>query len=333
MNKKPCLLTTYVAGSKYQAFIPLLVYSCKKAYPEYDVMLFLHEELSEDVKNSLKNSGLLSQVIIKEKVFGQSKETLPASFAGSYRWVLWDVKFLEYQYVYIVDVDMFYIREPKPLHLQHAERMAITGLPFDNLMRKRRILKKNPQSILRRIKYAGVRNFLSFLFTPVEIKRLSGLHFVDVERYYSHNNRRFLDEMRKKLDSKYFPPEVLDSNDEALLYHIATSMGYDCSVLGEQTNPTESLSFFNNTRLEFRPHHGIHLGIFKNDYFENMSDEFQKAFKPILESETYGYYIEKMKDLVKDASFISTYNSFEEVVKTYLKRMFHYYNIEINNYE
>ena len=330
MNKKPCLLTTYVAGLKYQAFIPLLVYSCKSAYPDYDIMLFLHEELNGDVKKSLTDSGLMSQVMIKEKVFAQNKATFPASFAGSYRWVLWDEKFRDYKNVYIVDVDMFYVREPKPLHIQHEERMALTGLPFDNLMRRRRLQKKTPHFILRRIKYAGFKNFFKFVRTPLDIRRLSGLHFVDVEKYYTEENLKYLDIIRQKLDGKYFPPEVLDSNDEALLYYIVTKMGYDCAKLGEQSNSTNSLSFEDNTRQEFRPHHGIHLGIFKNDYFENMNEDFQKAFKPILDSDTYAYYVEYIRGLVRDESFLSIYGHFAEIVKTYLKRMFHYYHIEIN---
>ena len=56
--------------------------------------------------------------------------------AQTLRWVIWDPIFMKYDYLYIADIDMFYIREPIPLHIQHVEHMTLTGLPFDNLIRK-----------------------------------------------------------------------------------------------------------------------------------------------------------------------------------------------------
>jgi hypothetical protein len=123
MEKKTCLLTTYIAGIKYQAFIPMLVYSCNNAYPEYDIMLFLHEDLNIEVKKSLLYSGLLDKVKIKENVFRSECSHCTRLQAQSFRWVLWDDSFYDYKYLYIIDVDMFYIREPMPLHEQHALRM------------------------------------------------------------------------------------------------------------------------------------------------------------------------------------------------------------------
>lgn len=67
-GEKDCLLTTYIAGTKYQAFIPLLVYSCKQAYPEYDIALFLHETLDPRVKQSLMETGLIDKVKILENI-------------------------------------------------------------------------------------------------------------------------------------------------------------------------------------------------------------------------------------------------------------------------
>ena len=300
--EKECLLTTYVAGKRYQAFIPLLVYSCKKAYPEYDIILFLHETLEVEIKLLLEKSGLIDKVIIRENVYAEDTK-MNALKAASYRWVLWDDIFLTYKYLYIVDIDMFYIREPKPLHLQHVERMQVSGLPFDNLVRKFR-WKRTFRALMRRIKYAHFHKLPQFISHKVIADNgLSGLHFIDIHSFYTSSNREYLDTIRARIKLPYYFPEIMVANNEVLLYRIVTDLGYDCSWLGFQSSPTIMLSFADNMRKEFRPHHGIHLGIFKSQSYSEWSENTRKSVEPILNSEAYSYYVQKYIEIFRTDEF------------------------------
>lgn len=130
------------------------------------------------------------------------------------RWVLWDLSFLQYDYLYIVDIDMLYVREPKPLHEQHIEHMRITGLCFDNM---RRIHKRNPfklSSIGQRIKYAGTKAILKYLFGSRIEYRATGLHFIKVSEYYSAIPQDHLSSIRKQIYSGDWLNRVMYPNDE-----------------------------------------------------------------------------------------------------------------------
>ena len=83
-------LTTFVQGHLYQEYLPMLIYSIGKAYPEYDVKIFLHDTLRDDLRPALDKMNSL--------------------VARSLRWVLWDESFRDYDYLYTIDIDMFYIR-------------------------------------------------------------------------------------------------------------------------------------------------------------------------------------------------------------------------------
>ena len=315
---------TYVAGEKYQAFIPMLVYSCYKAYPEYDIMLFLHEQLRQDIKNTLLQTRLYDKVTIRENVFRRELPRITALQSKSCRWVLWDDLFNQYDYLYIVDIDMFYIREPQPLHLQHSERMKMTGLPFDN-MRRTIKLTRNLATVLYRIKQSGLHNFGHFMFNKnVVEEKLSGLHFVNVKEYYSAENFRIINEVKQRLFRRYFFPEILTSNNEVLLANIVKQMGYDISRLGMQTDSIKSLSFTDIYRPEFRPHHGFHLGIFRAGIVKDSKND------PILDSETYRYYLQRYLDLIKEDDYKVFYNNLPLFAKTYIDQLHSYYNINFS---
>lgn len=323
MDKKPCLLATYVSGRKYQVFIPMLVYSCKKAYPEYDIMLFLHEELGQDVKDVLVKIGLIDKVTIKENSFRNELPTITPLQAKSCRWVMWDDSFRNYEYLYIVDIDMFYIREPMPLHLQHAKRMKMTGLPFDN-MRRKAYLHKSIKGLINRIRVSGLHNFKGYLFGKnICEEKLSGLHFVKVNDYYSESNSHVFEKVKNRLCRDYYFPEILTGNNEVLLANMTKEMGYDISCLGIQSDPVTSLSFENVLRSEFRPHHGFHLGIFREN------DISRTANDPVLESPTYKYYLDRYLEIVAGEDFQVFYNNLPSLARTYMDRLHFYYNIQI----
>lgn len=329
MEKKSCLLTTYVAGINYQAFIPIFVFFAKKAYPEYDIMLFLHETLDFEIEKVLKENNLYEDVIFRENIFSDGYSMLSRK-AGSCRWLLWDDCFYDYDYLYVVDIDMLYIREPKPLHVQHVERMFYTGLPFDNL-RRICVYDFSLRGLAQKLKYSGwkgVKSYIRNIKKPISM--LSGLHFIDVRKFYTSKNLEILENYRNRLNDKYYFPELPIPNEEVLLFEIITSMGYDSGVLGCQTCDSDNLlmlPFEDTKRKMFRPHHGIHLGIFKKQYYSEWNESTKKILKPILDSNTYRYYVEKYSEIYHSDEFQEILAIMPSRVREYIFRLNDYYNI------
>lgn len=157
--------------------------------------------------------------------------------AQALRWVLWDDSFTSYDYIYFIDIDMFYIKEPVPLHEQHEFHMKRTGLPFDNMRRivvvrefslKRQILRLAVLIKRHKIKYI-VRYFINF---RKDIYKLSGLHFVKVKEYYQVFTKNKILYYRNLIyDGSYVK---FGENDEAYLYYIMKDLNFDVDRLAAQ---------------------------------------------------------------------------------------------------
>lgn len=318
-NKSKVCLTTFIYGDSYQAYIPFLIYSCHKSNPEYDLVLFVHGSLSASVRESLNILDACNYRII-ENTFNDCPQMTPLK-SMALRWVLWDDSFLEYDYIYIVDIDMLYLKENMPLHKQHLIHMNVTGLSYDN-MRRRYIL--NPfclKSVLRRIKHAGFKSFFSFMFGKRVIYRATGLHFISVADYY----RKFTKSIREKflisIYNNQWLKDVMIPDNEALLYHILEEAGLTPNLMPTQSNSYASIEFRNPSREEFRPHHGIHLGLFR---FTIGANE-----KLILDSPAYKYYVEVFKtNLLNDTIFNELLARSPSYIKLSINMMYEYYDFK-----
>lgn len=310
-------LTTFIYGVRYQEYIPFLVYSCKKAYPEYDIVLFLYDKLTKDIKDQL--SKINSQnVYIHEGVFNDCPQMTPLK-AKSLRWVLWDDVFEKYDYLYIVDIDMLYIREPKPLHEQHIEHMKTTGLPYDNLARCLERTPFNYISIGSRIKTTGLQNLGGFFFGSRKDYRLSGLHFIKVDDYFRIYNEKLRRFYRNKIFQGTYMKNVYSCNNESFLYLLMKEIGLSPNRLAIQTDSCRMLDFNNCERPEFRPHHGIHMGIFRQE-IESPND--------ILDSQVYNYYVSQfVNTIMQDNSFLSILQMSSYNVKKQFDRLYRYYKL------
>lgn len=321
MTDKVCL-TTYIYGVRYQAYIPFLVYTCHSAYPDYDIRLFLYDALDAHIKEQLDSLNV-PNLYIKEKVFADCPNMTPLK-SKSLRWVLWDEEFLKYDYLYVVDIDMLYIRESTPLHVQHVEHMKTTGLPYDNLARCFRRHPLRLKSMGYRIKHAGYRSFLRYLFGSRDDYRLSGLHFIHVQPYY----QLFDEQVRKKYQDMIYDGSfvslTLSSNNEAFLYQAIKQTIPGIDRVAIQTESYKMLDFNNYTRPEFRPHHGIHLGIFRQDLHGRR--------KNILDCETYLYYIQRFQETyLTDSHFLHLYHNAPDFIKRQFEQLFDYYEIKLNH--
>lgn len=317
-------LTTFVYGVKYQAYIPFLVYSCHKAYPEYDIRLYLYDKLNTGVKKQLDLIDA-NNVVIKERHFADCPK-MNSLKAKSLRWVLWDDAFMEYDYLYVVDIDMIYIRESQPLHEQHILHMTTTGLAYDNIARH---FKRHPfsaSSLGQRFKLAGLTAFIPFLFGTREDNRASGLHFINVKQYFSVFTESKRKEYQNMIYNGRFMRLCLSSNNETFLYSMLQRVGLNPDKLPVQTQSYIMLDFNNPTREEFRPHHGLHLGIFREDL------QAKGKRKTILDSSTYTYYIDIFKrDYLSDSLFLSLLNKSSVTIKKQFDNLLRYYNITTYN--
>ncbi len=322
---KDCLLVTSVSGAAYHAFLPLLAWSCQRAYPEYDLMVFLTETLDGEVRRCLEESGLDRHLILREAYLGPVGRILSQQ-AGCLRWALWDECFADYRYLYLIDTDMFYIREPKPLHLQHAERLAQSGLPFDNVRRDTPV-RVRPALLAQKFRYYGLKTLLNLpLQRTVTLHRLSGLHFVETERYFTPECRALMDGIREKIRKGGFPyPGLPAVSNEAVLYRMMTQLGYDCSRLGIMRDNVTMLPFEDNLRSEFRPHHGIHLGIFRSGIPAGAAAAESRR---ILDSPTYAYYLHQYAALRQERDFIALRSLLSAKTERYLQLLDSYYGLD-----
>lgn len=318
MNK--VCLTTFIYGDKYQDYIPFLVYSCNATNPDYDLLLFLHGNLRDDIRSQIESIGKKNLIIIENK-FADCPNMNPLK-AKSLRWVLFDDRFLSYDYLYIVDIDMIYIKEPMPLHEQHVIHMKTTGLPYDNIARH---FKRTPfklQSIVQRIKLAGMVSFGRYLFGTRNDYRATGLHFVAVKDYFAVINTQVREKYKKMIYNGSFVKLSLSSNNEAFLYKLLEKEGLHPEHLAVQTESYKMLDFNNPSRNEFRPHHGIHLGIFRQDL------QAEGRRKTILDSDVYSYYIGIFrKDYANDPLFCSLLEKSSDSIKRQFDNMYRYYSI------
>lgn len=318
VDKEKVCLTTFIYGIKYQAYIPFLVYSCNKSYPEYDIRLYLYENLDENVKKQvdLVNAPNLT---IKERHFSDCPNMNPLK-AKSLRWVLWDDAFMNYDYLYVVDIDMLYIKEPTPLHVQHVEHMKTTGLSFDNLARCFKRRPFNYQSIAYRIKQAGLTSIFRYFFSSTKDYRLTGLHYIDTKSYYKLFDKDKIQYFKNKIYDGSYLSFFMSSNNESFLYYIAKTSGLHPERLAIQTESYKMLDFNNFTRPEFRPHHGIHMGIFRQDWSGKR--------KSILDCDTYRYYINIfIKEYKADSVLLRLYESAPDFIKLQFDRLCAYYSL------
>ncbi len=316
--EKVCL-TTYIYGEKYQHYIPFLVYSCHKAYPQYDIILFLHEKLDAGIKVLVDKIGA-TNVQIKECVFSDCPK-MSGLKAKSLRWVLWDDTFLNYDYIYVIDIDMLYIKEPTPLHIQHIEHMRTTGLPYDNMARcfTRKPFKLT--SLGQRLKYAGVHNIFRFLFGSRIEYRASGLHFIEVKQYYQILTKVHREKYLRMIYDGTYIYSVMFCNNEVFLYNMLKDIGLCPEKMAIQTRPENMLDFNNTTRAEFRPHHGIHLGIFRV--------QWEPGTNTILESDTYKYYVNIFRrEILTDKLFKEIYNAIPQDLQLQFDRLIYYYGLQ-----
>lgn len=221
--KKELVFCVYVFG-EYNKYIPYYIYGITKSYPEHHIKILVHNSLTNEQKKAITLIDN-SNVEIKENCLNEikfNKKYIKGGNEKILKWLIPHEELYGYKYAYIGDVDMFIVKEFPSLLESHIEHMNKIGLPFSNAIRKNQ-------------------------------KRLTGLHFIDVEKYYQILNpiiNEYLNDNNKlNNDLKKCP----NGNEEFLYNMIKNSIGF-----GAYKN-----EIIEGGSLYYRPHHGLHIGLLR----------------------------------------------------------------------
>ncbi|MBN2789752.1 MAG: hypothetical protein JXR69_06155 [Candidatus Delongbacteria bacterium] len=308
MNKSICL-TTYVFGEKYQYYIPLLIYSLLKAYPDYHPVIFVHEEINTGTKKLLDNlRSELGNFVIIENYYGDYK-IKNIQKGKSIRWIMDHEEILNFDYCYFIDIDMFYVNEEPGLLEQHIKHCEILGLPYSNLIRKRDFSPWNRNNIKQRFKSLKLSEAFKLGIKPsIESFKLSGLHFVKTKEYYKGLNEVIERYKGYVFSDKSFTHHPEGFSNECFLYDMINESGMGLPTIVEDYGP-HLLDYRRSNQIGFRPHHGIHLGIFRDKAYLEM-------YKQTLLLDFYANYYNIYKELSeKDELLINILNDSPKFIK------------------
>jgi hypothetical protein len=289
-------------------------------------MLFIYGKLRADISaivDTLRKH--FYDIEIKEDVFSDCNKMNPLA-AQSLRWVLWDEKFKAFEYLYFIDADILYIREPVALHEQHIRHMNyINDDGISNIVRKLAKWSNFLRIYFTCYKLGGFKSVLYYLMNlHKDVYRMSGLHFVKIREYYSKITPELLNKYQQIIYEGDIFKNTKFPNDEALLYNMIKESGWEMCHFATQRTSVSMFGFDEPEKREFRPHHGIHLGIFRRDI-----DKLPEFAIGQLESDDYRYYIRYFEEYyLKDPFFLEMYKSLSDNIKLYFNRMFRYYKIK-----
>lgn len=287
----------FVYGESYQDFLPMYAESLFRVYTDSHLLLYTDRDLRPQVKKTLSdvNERHSSRVFIRDGV----DSGMPAGGLGSlspkgrraYRWLIWDPIFEDYDHLYIGDIDMLMLPEAIDLEVSHSIHAQMMSLPYSNAVRMNleegKPSLKLAASMAKTWDLAGVRAALTSV-PPRVMRRLTGLHFVRVADYYKAV-RPVTEDFKRLLAVR----PSYSRDDEELLYDLVLASGLGLppvSASGPDLDPTHY------TDVGFRPHHGIHMGLFR-------AKRPLMAHAQILRSYVYEDYYASYLELRADPAF------------------------------
>ncbi len=296
---KSLLITTFVFGESYCSYIAPYIYCAKKAYPEYDILINVDtEENISSITHQLKKldkAGITGYKIQKIKMpEGLSQKALSdKSVNMAARWLCWNEEYREYEGVYIGDIDLLICKEGCSLFDQHEIHCQTLGLPFSNIARvyNRKLTLRQIASMTK--KWGIITALKDTRKQLVDIPRLTGLHYfkpsVCGDRIKEALPREY-DEINSIFNGTNLKYGVYSALDEFFLFGLYEKAGYQMPNT-VQVSAFELMEQNDPRKVVFRPHHGIHLGIWRGgDRKEMLSAESNKlAF-----SKTYMKYKEQI---------------------------------------
>ena len=123
-------VATVVSADKFQYYIPTFIYSCKKAYPEYYIKIFVKGQLTDHCREIL--SEMKTMCNPNWKIYEDFAVEYPnrVSICNTLRHLLPEKKFKNFNYLYITDIDFIIFPHKKPLGKYFAGKLKSTKSPY-----------------------------------------------------------------------------------------------------------------------------------------------------------------------------------------------------------
>lgn len=323
MNK--LCVVNYIYGEKYQGFIPLYIISLKESYPEYHIRLYIDNTLKEEIRESVDilceyYDGITVIENYAQHTKFSKKAVSVQQIQRCQRWLFFDEAFLDYEAVYIGDIDLLICKEEKPLFEQHKLHCEVVGAPYSNISRAAGKRSLAPKMIARNIVKFGLGQSMKYYFGKTKpVIKLSGLHFVLAKEYYAGVNGvidKFYDELNLLAEGKSKRYNLCSFNNEAMLRDLVMDAGFnDCKLSTGLPYNIET----DAQKAAYRPHHGIHLGIFRAPSL--MGNE-----KAIIDSELYLSYYRQFCEIRNTEPYKRVCGKFTEHLNNLISVMDNYYS-------
>lgn len=135
--KDDCCLFTVVSG-EYQWYVPLFLDRAIKAYPEYDVVVIVRENLELEVEKMIEPLVKQAGVIVLAGVNQDDdwkKYPKDGLTTAALRLLKGDELIWNYDYALITDIDVMIMKEKLPIVEQHLRSMEENGtVAYDNIL-------------------------------------------------------------------------------------------------------------------------------------------------------------------------------------------------------
>jgi len=116
-------VTTVVSANHFQYYMPIFIYAINKAFPDVDIKIFLMGKIKKKVRRALEHCRNYE---IVENQFLRYKNR--ASTCNSLRFLLPKKAFLEYDYLYITDIDFLHV--PSNMFSVFIKEIETSGVPY-----------------------------------------------------------------------------------------------------------------------------------------------------------------------------------------------------------
>lgn len=321
MDSQRLTFIAYVDGDVYQEYIPIMLWSLKKNYPLENVRIFSSSEPREQVQRLIEEVNHPHYVF--QKIDLQSLNRNRLKYKKCLRWILpyekYDIG--NTAYLYFADIDMYYLTFPGTQllsdHIAHSEYIK---QPFSNTVRSR-VIKRSYLfnggllHFLWLLKNARKKDLIKLLLNGrLTYHRLTGLHFTHKQRFLKStaNIRAKYFKAFETGNESAFP---LGNDDEVLLFEIYQKTMHQLVDLVSKTNDSfEMLNPQQPNRWNYRPHHGIHLGDFRNGILEAT-----KILSEVIDETYFKHYIQTYSNQIEEFESFQYFNVLSDTIQNELK--------------
>jgi len=187
------LCFTTVVNKKYQRYIPIFFYSLLRQYPEYSARIYLRNKLTDPVRKAIKLTSKMGDAKVIENSFNDFSPK--DQYFKTLRWILYNADLAKFKYLYIGDIDMIILEEPKTILEQHLTDCERIGLPYSNIVRYKK-------------------------------QRLVGRHFIVVEPYFE-KMAPIIRKYKRRLKAGKLKLGDNDRGNEWILYKMVSESGLE----------------------------------------------------------------------------------------------------------